>query len=128
MSVQLSQSQLEDLFNRSDEATLVLEDEHFVNANQAALDLIGVSSIKIFKSLHPAMISPEYQPDGESSKNKADKIFSALKEKGYDRFNWQHITLKGQPFDVEVTLRLRKEDNRYLIDVHWRVLEQKYSK
>ena len=124
MSAQVNYSQLEEVFNNTDEAILVLENEHFVDANRAALDLIGVSTIKVFRSLHPAMISPEFQPDGESSKNKADKIFSLLKEEGYSRFKWQHITLKNEPFDVEVTLRLRKEEERYLIDVHWRVLDQ----
>lgn len=123
MTAQVNNSQLEEVFNNPDEPRLVLEDEHFIDANQAALDLIDVSTIKIFRSLHPAMISPEFQPDGESSKNKADKIFSLLKEEGYSRFKWQHITLHGEPFDVEVTLRLRKEEERYLIDVHWRVLD-----
>jgi hypothetical protein len=124
MTAQVNNSQLEEVFNNQDGARLVLEDEHFIDANQAALDLIDVSTIKVFRSLHPAMISPEFQPDGESSKNKADKIFSLLKEEGYSRFQWQHITLHGEPFDVEVTLRLRREEERYLIDVHWRLLNQ----
>lgn len=123
MTAQVNNPQLEKVFNNPDEPRLVLENEHFVDANQAALDLLDISTIKIFRSLHPAMISPEFQPDGESSKNKADKIFSLLKEEGYSRFQWQHITLHRQPFDVEVTLRLRKEEERYLIDVHWRVLD-----
>ena len=122
MSAQLSDSQLDDIFNDEKEAILLLENEHFVFATPAVLDRLGISSIKVFKSLHPAMISPEFQPDGVSSKNKADKIFALLKQEKRTSFNWQHITIKGEPFNVLVTLRLREEGTSYLIDVHWKIL------
>jgi len=122
MSTQLSDSEQDDIFDNPEEAVLLLQNEHFTSATQPALDLLGISSIKVFKSLHPAMISPEFQPDGMSSKNKADKLFSLLQQEKNISFSWQHITIKGEPFDVFVTLRLREEGASYLIDVHWKVI------
>jgi len=122
METRLSSTELKELFSHADEAILCIENDHFIEANQAALDLIGVSSLKIFQSLHPAMISPEFQADGISSKVKADEIFSALKECKSIRFNWQHIKLDRSPFEVEITLRLREDNGHSYVDVHWRPL------
>jgi len=124
METRLSNTELKETFSHGNEAILCIENDHFIEANQTALDLIGVSSLKIFQSLHPAMISPEFQADGNSSKSKADEIFSTLKESGSMRFKWQHIKLDGSPFDVEVTLRLRDEDGHFYTDVHWRPLHR----
>ena len=125
MAEDLKTSALDELFNRQNDPLLLIENDRFIDANQAALDLIGVSSLKVFKTLHPAMISPEFQPDGQSSKNKADKIFAALKESGYEQFIWQHITLHQEPFNVQVTLRSKQDNGRYFIDVHWHLLDEK---
>lgn len=43
MSTTLSESQLNDIFKRTDEAMLVLESDYFIDADQAALDMIDVS-------------------------------------------------------------------------------------
>ncbi len=107
------------LFLRNKDALLVIENEYFVKANKRALELLDISSVDVMKALHPAKISPEYQPDGESSKLKANHMFSRLAKEGYIQFDWQHITIHGNPFDVQVSLRLREENNRIFIDVHW---------
>jgi len=122
MELDLDVSVLNELFSHEGEAFLVLEHEYFKDANKVALSYLGVSSIKVFRSLHPAMISPEYQPDGQESKLKANKAFSLLKEHNSMRFLWQHINLKEEPFNVEVTLRNRIEKEHEYIDVHWRLL------
>ncbi|PHR56888.1 MAG: hypothetical protein COA44_07200 [Arcobacter sp.] len=122
METNLDLDEVEERFSRRDEGILVLKENYFIDANEVALKLIGVSSLAIFKSLHPAMISPEFQPDGESSKSKTDRIFAQLQESKVGRFKWQHIKLNGTPFDVEVTLRLNEETEAYVINVHWRSL------
>jgi len=122
MKTDLNLGEIEERFSQRTEAILLLEGEYFIDANDKALELIGVSSLAMFKSLHPAMISPEFQPDGVSSKFKADKIFSRLKKSKVGRFKWRHIKLDATPFDVEVTLKLDEESESYRIHVHWRLL------
>jgi hypothetical protein len=122
MELNLDTTLLNKLFTHKNEALLVLEDEYFKEANEVALSYLGVSSIKVFRSLHPALISPEFQPDGVASKIKANKAFLLLRKHRSIRFVWQHITLKGEPFNVEVTLRNRVDKEHNYIDVHWRLL------
>ena len=120
MELNLSDEELEETYSHNEDAQLIIEGEYFVYANKKALELIGASSIKIFKSLHPAMISPEYQPDGELSRLKSNFCFSQLPIHKSMRFQWQHINLKKETFDVIVTLRVREENEKTFIDVHWK--------
>jgi len=49
-------------------------------------------------------LSPERQPDGRLSKEKAEEIITAAFETGRQRFEWMHQTLSGDPVPCEVTL------------------------
>jgi len=122
MDCSLSKEILDKIFSNDEESQLIIEDEYFIEANKVALKLIGASSLNIFKSIHPAMLSPEYQPDGELSKLKTNAIFAKLFEFNSIQFSWQHINLSEEPFDVIVTLKVREEGNRRLIDVNWKLI------
>lgn len=118
----LTPSQIEEITSSADTTHLRIQGEYFIDANKQALELLEVSSLTIFKSLHPAMISPEFQPDGQSSKIKANKLFALLFEYGSLKFSWQHISLKGNVFDVDVLLIVDKNDTQNIIDVYWTLL------
>ncbi len=111
--------EIDALFERKEDALLVIEGEYFIEASQRALELLGMSSVNVIKALHPAKISPEFQPDGESSKLKANHLFAQLADEGFIQFDWQHISIYGDPFDVRVTLRVRDKEGKSYIDVHW---------
>jgi len=49
-------------------------------------------------------LSPEFQPDGRRSKDKAFDMDSAALETGHQRFEWMHRTAAGEPLPCEVTL------------------------
>jgi len=117
----ISDEELDHIFSCKDEAILTIQDEYFIDASQAALGLIGISSLKVFQSLHPARISPEFQEDGQPSILKASEMMSLAKKNGSHTFEWTHIKLNGSPFQVRVTLRFRLEEGEF-IDVHWRLL------
>jgi len=118
----LTSAQIKDITSSTNMIHLRIEDEYFIDADEQALELLEVSSLKIFKSLHPAMISPEFQPDGQSSKIKANKLFASLLTDGSVRFSWQHVSLKGNVFDVEVSLIIDKNNTQNVIDVYWDLL------
>ena len=76
----------------------------FVAGNQATLNLFGVQSEEEFITKGPWDVSPEYQPDGQLSSEKAkDMIEKAMKE-GSNFFEWQHMTLNGKEFPATVLL------------------------
>ncbi len=54
--------------------------------------------------IHPAKLSPEFQPDGHSSEIKSEEMEWIANEKGFHRFEWIHRKLTGEDFPVQVTL------------------------
>ncbi|MFM8444452.1 MAG: PAS domain S-box protein [Methylococcus sp.] len=93
-----------ELFERMPEPVWIVTDTRFIEANPAALAAIGYRDRPSFLSLHPAEVSPEYQPDGELSRVKAERMARLGLEQGVHRFEWVHKRRDGTLFPVEVTL------------------------
>lgn len=77
---------------------------HFTAANQAALNLFGVSSLAEFITLRPQGISPERQPDGSLSSDKAQKEIAIAMREGSNSFEWNLQTSDGVVFPAEIKL------------------------
>ena len=74
-----------------------------VDCNQAALKFFGLTEKEQFLKNFSAF-SPEYQPGGGLSHTEsAEHIRKAFAE-GYERFEWMHQTLDGEPIPSEITL------------------------
>ena len=99
-----SEERFRQLFERMPEPVWIVTDTHFIEANPAALAAIGYSDRPSFLHLHPAEVSPEYQPDGELSRTKAERMARLGLEKGVHRFEWVHKRCDGTLFPVEVTI------------------------
>jgi PAS domain S-box-containing protein len=99
-----SEARFRQLFEKLPEPVWIVTDTHFVEANSAALAAIGYTHHPEILHLHPAEVSPEYQPDGELSRAKAERMARLGLEKGSHRFEWVHKRLDGSLFPVEVTL------------------------
>ena len=99
-----SEDRFRRLFEKLPEPVWILTDTHFVEANPAALAAIGYTHRPEMLHLHPAEVSPEYQPDGELSWAKAERMAQLGLEKGLHRFDWIHKRRDGSLFPVEVTL------------------------
>ena len=100
----------------------IAEGRMFLDANDAALKMFGVSSKAAFLETHPAAFSPEFQVDGESSYLKANKMIETALENGFHRFDWRHKNLNEEAFDVEVTLTIFEDEGRDLSFVQLREL------
>jgi signal transduction histidine kinase/DNA-binding response OmpR family regulator len=85
------------------------EDLTMIDCNLEAVKLFGLSSKQEYKDIFPKL-SPEYQPDGRKSVETAlDEVKKALVT-GYNRFEWLHQKLSGEPIPCEVIL-VRSEYN-----------------
>jgi len=118
-------SRYEELFNKSGDACLIINNGLFVDCNQATVEMLGFRSKAEVLNTHPSVLSPEYQPDGQDSLSKAEKMMAIAHRKGSHRFEWDHKRANGEVFPVEVLLTAisQEEDNETLYTV-WRDLTE----
>jgi len=109
------------LFEKSKDAILIIENEKFVDCNQATIDMMGYKNkIELLKT-HPSELSPDYQPDGKDSFIKAKEMMNIALEYGSHRFEWDHIRANGEVFPVEVLLTtISNQEGTQVINTVWR--------
>lgn len=108
------------LFEDSSQPSLLMADGCFVEANRAALTLLGMTSLSEIcgKRLHE--LSPPLQPDGSVSREKAADLLNRIGAAGRLNFEWEHQRLDRALFTVEVTLTALTEQTTPRLHVVWR--------
>ena len=92
------------LFEHSSEAHFLVNASGIIDCNQAALQMLRCADKADLVTIHPSQLSPEYQPDGRLSSEKAQEIETAARKNGLHRFEWTHMRLDGTEFPAEITL------------------------
>jgi PAS domain S-box-containing protein len=115
-----SERRFRHLFDSSpDPCWIINENNLFVLCNQAAADILGYDSIDELASTHPSRLSPEIQPDGLRSFDKANAMMATAHQNGIHRFQWEHRRKDGTCFPVEVTLARMELDGRAQLYCTW---------
>lgn len=113
------------LFEDSAEPILLIgADRVFVECNQAALDLLKMGR-EDFLNRSPAMISPEFQPDGRRSAEAAQDMMDQAHAKGLHRFDWTCVNSEGGEFIVEVSLMPITVKGQLMLHATWRDVTQR---
>ncbi|MCA9922290.1 MAG: GAF domain-containing protein [Anaerolineales bacterium] len=115
-----SEEKFHTLFEQSADAYLILEGNIFTDCNQATVDMLRAASKKEVLSLHPSKLSPERQPDGSLSAEKADEMIQMAIKKGNHRFEWIHRRADGEDFPVEIMLTAIRLDGKEAVFTVWR--------
>ncbi|MDR2589706.1 MAG: response regulator [Oscillospiraceae bacterium] len=99
------------------------KDLQCITANEEAIKMFGLSSMQEYLDRFYDL-SPEYQPDGETSIAKAKRLIQKTFEDGYHRVEWMHNSLSGEPIPCEITLvRVRYRDD-YVVAGYTRDLRE----
>ncbi len=99
-----SEQRFFDVFYASKDAILLLHENHFIDANEAAALMLGYPTREAILRTHPSKLSPSQQPDGRHSFEKADEMIRLAFEKGFHQFEWMHRKASGEDFPVQVSL------------------------
>ncbi len=106
------------LLNSVNDAVILMEGMTFIDCNEKALELYGCSSKDELLNAKPYELSPEYQPDGEFSKDAAMEKVQAALDGIPQFFEWKHTKLNMELIDTEVSLNcIEIEGNKNLIAV-----------
>jgi len=117
---------LKSLFLKSPDALLILDSNGMIDCNRAALEIFEADSVGQIIGKQPWELSPPSQADGTPSRDAAERIIQIARENGIHRFEWEHQTMAGTPFPVEITLgAFRSGDKRYFYSQFHDISERK---
>jgi PAS domain S-box-containing protein len=103
------------LFEHTDDAMFILDEDKLVDCNLAAVEMFGYKNKQELWNIHPSQISPQIQADGRSSFEKANEMISIAFAQGNHRFGWDHMRKNGEVFPVEVLLTATPFEERKII-------------
>lgn len=121
----MSKDRYRELFERSADAILIIEGNQFVDCNDATVRMLRFNCKEEVFGTHPSVLSPERQPDGRLSVEKADELIHAAFTIGSQRFEWIHKRADGTLFPVEVLLTALPDENRPTLHVVWRDISER---
>ena len=127
-SLRESEERFRILFESSRDAIMTLEPPawNFTSGNPAALAIFRAKSVQEFISFGPGRLSPERQPDGRASAEKAREMIEAAMRDGSRLFEWTHARTDGTEFPATVLLTRMEQGGKLFLQATVRdITEQK---
>ena len=113
------------IFNKSKDGILILENDEFIDCNDAAFNMLNYKSKDELLYKHPSQLSPEFQPDGKSSFEKLKENTIKCIHNGSHNFEWVYTKENGDDFWVDVILSDITRNNQTQFFVVWRDIDEK---
>jgi PAS domain S-box-containing protein len=127
-NVQSELSKILEMFKNFHDPILIISEGRFCECNNAAVEIFGAQDQKHLLHVDPGLLSPDSQPDGQNSGMKAQEMIRRALEEGSLRFEWDHQTLQGKTFPVEVSLAVFGDESRpYLLTQFHDITERKQN-
>lgn len=115
--LQESEERFRKLFDSAHDALMTLHPPHwnFTSGNPAISKMFNVKNVEEFLTYSPWDISPDKQPDGRSSAEKAKEMIEIAMNRGSHYFEWIHKRINGEAFPATVLLtRIQLNDETFL--------------
>lgn len=113
VQIKNSERKFRTLFEKTNDAIFIMDNLTIIDCNPATKKLFNISKMEIIGKT-PVELSPEKQPDGKPSKEKAIDLITKVYKGEPQRFEWVNLQ-NNNPFYVEVNLSLFQLDEKPLI-------------
>jgi len=113
------------LFEKSADGSLIIDGGRYIDCNEAALRIAGCTSKDQLLGLKPTDISPEFQPDGLPSSEKAARMIELALEKGSHQFEWVRKRFDGTERYLDVMLTAIPMKGKQLLYTTWRDITER---
>lgn len=100
------------LFDTANDAIFLMDKDIFIECNKKTLKMFGCDKKSDIVGHAPYEFSPEKQPDGRKSINKAKEYIKEAFSGKPLNFYWKHTKKNGDLFDAEVSLNHLKIDGK----------------
>jgi PAS domain S-box-containing protein/putative nucleotidyltransferase with HDIG domain len=112
-----SEEKYRTLFTTSSDAIMLIEpiSGKFTAGNQTTMAMFGLKNDYDFSSFGPWDFSPERQPDGRASAEKAKEMNEIAMCDGSNFFEWAHKRLNGEEFSANVRLTRMVLDKKTIL-------------
>ena len=124
-AIRKSEKKYRAFFETSADAMLIIEGDEFIDCNAATVRLLGYDEKEKLLNTHPSKLSPETQPDGQPSFEKAEEMMALAREHGGHRFEWMHLRKDGAEIPIEVTLTAIDDEAGIHLHTVWRDLSER---
>lgn len=126
-SLKQSELKFKTLFESANDAIFLMKEDVFIDCNEKTLLMFNASKKDVIGK-QPYLLSPDFQPDGRTSKSKTKEKLSLALNGIPQFFEWRHIRLDGTQFDAEVNLnRVEFQNEVYLQAIVRDITERKKS-
>lgn len=118
--LRVSEEKYRGLFVGFRDAIMILEPPtwKFTSGNPATLEMFRAKSEAEFLSYEPWKLSPDLQPDGRASGEKAKEMIEKAMREGSNFFEWVHKRISGEEFFADVLLsKVVQDGNEFLLAV-----------
>jgi len=94
----------ETLYQKSADGIWLLKDNIFIDCNESVVKMFGAKNKQELINIPPMAISPEFQPDGESSYEKSQRMNKMALDNGVHKFEWRARKMDGTLFWISVVI------------------------
>nr|WP_243190792.1 HD domain-containing phosphohydrolase [Clostridium botulinum] len=103
-ALKTSEYNFRNIFESSSDPILITLDNEIIDCNLAMIELLGYDSKSSILHKNPVQFSPEKQPNGESSEEKALQVYKITMKNRKHKFEWWFKRVDGTLLPAEVMM------------------------
>ncbi|MDG6773147.1 CHASE domain-containing protein [Thiomicrorhabdus sp. ZW0627] len=123
--LQEQKNAFETVFQKSTDGIFLIEGRRVIDCNEATVKTFGYDFKDQIIKRPNHLLSPPFQPDGESSMVKGNRMLQRCLDEGSHSFEWVNLRANGEPFWTDVVLTRLELYGRTIIHAAFRDISKR---